>query len=613
MKSKHIRPWGFSFLRFFLWLLLIGIGSVFLFLTFFLSPTAKWAVHKYLPEVLGTEVELGKIDVRLWSTSIELENFRIGDPSGDVTAPDLLSVERLAISVERSSLFGDAIVIKSVDVVRPNAHLTLDKDGTFSFENLKVLKELEKDETETVQPDEKDSKGRAIVINKISIEDLGFTYHDEGTPGKIVDIVLKNFTFKGEDLHINPKGWVEDLSKGVEIASLQFSDAKLSYNSTAVEGYQVPEAVPEVTLKQKEPALPDEKDKQQEVLQMEAEIDPIRIHKIDLKNFSLAYTDNSDPAKPLNVAVEKLYVDLSDFSMHTTEKENEQHWKPTLVQTGFKVNQGVDRMPAYFDAFAKLDLAGEGIPTTTGVFRLTGFKFETISPLIPQGTETAIGGSAFDLSTVWSISADLLDVAIVLISNRGTQTTATIGGTPQSPQFRGSELLLNIAGRPAQFITGLTGDVFDGGMDLLSGATDTAGELARGAGRSVMGFGSGLLNTGRGLITGDLDSIEKGLKEATVGTVGNVAGTVSGTTSTARDSVGRAVDTSTGGGRTSSWRDSITKRHDIFLAEGKEWLKTSPFPPGEEQALEKATKLKEAEDFVEKPIDTVKATDSDNK
>jgi len=166
-----------------------------------------------------------------------------------------------------------------------------------------------------------------------------------------------------------------------------------------------------------------------------------------------------------------------------------------------------------------------------------------------------------------------------VVSNEGTRTSLTLSGTPDKPEISGSEMLMNVMGRPLNLVQNLAGNAIGGGIEIVSGAADAAGKLAKGAGDTVLGFGKGLLNTGKGLLKGDLKEAGKGLEEATVGTVTTAGTAVADSTGAATSGVQGAVSAGTGGARQISWREENQTRHEAFESAAKEWLESGTFPP----------------------------------
>jgi|GEM_PF-5387609 len=584
MKKPTFSCQGFSILKFLLLTVLFLVVGVLVFVTFLLSPTAKWGANKYLPPLLGTATSFEEISIDIWSGDVKLKGVRVADPEGIEGAPDLFTLESLVIDVDPRSVFKDTVHIREVTIIGPSVSISRDKDGKFSFEKLKVMQEQEPEAEET--PDESDSSaGKAIKIDTISIQNLSASFSDEGDATVKTVYKVTDFNFLSEGITLNPKQLAADLPAGVNFALIKLSDAQLEYQTTDLVKSQPadPAPTPETTTTEKSTA--DTGEAQQPVEPKESGLEkeePLYIADFKIENVRIHYVDTPVEAEPLDVVISDFHVSALDLAFDpdgllATEKD-----KILTAEMGFQVEQKAEGVNnAELSAYIKSTVIGNGIPVTAGQLQLSGMELATVGSLFPAGTQTAIGGPGFDLTARWFLAPDTLDGKIVVKSSKDVTTNVTIGGTPDKPIFSGSEMLLNVMSRPGSFINTITGDALMGGVEIVSGAADAVGELAKGAGNTVLGFGKGLFNAGKGLVTGDLKGAGKGLEEATVGTVKNAGSTVGKTTTAASDGVKGAVASGSGQTRQNAWREKSDERHKTFEAAAKQWLEDGTFPPTE--------------------------------
>ena len=572
MKKTPFFPNGFSVLKFLLFAVAILVVALLAFLTFFLSPTAKWAANSQLPEILGTEASVETIKINLWSGDLELGGVRVADPTDAPDAPDLFSLERLVIDFVPTSVFSDTIHVREIRVAQPAVHASRSADGTFSFEQLKVFETTPAGEADPAPEPAAEGPGKAIRIDSISVEGLAGSFSEETADGTKNSFRLEDFKFLAEGISANPGKAVASLPPGVDLALVRLSDARFAYETTggapaeAESQAEEPDAGTEPT---DEPAGSEP-----------AETDPVRIGMFEIADFSFHYADKPSDGEPLDVRVGKFFVRVRDMAFDPSNVLGRAERKPLEAELGFQIAQPEEGVsPAEFSGVAKSGVIGAGIPVTAGQVQLTGFELATIQPLVPTGVQSAIGGPGFDLTARWFVSPDKLDGKAVIVSSKGVRTNLSIGGTPQEPKISGSEMLLNVVGRPGQFLGTIAGDALQGGVEVVSGAADAAGKLAKGAGDTVMGFGKGLLNTGKGLLGGDLKAAGKGLEEATVGTVKTASSAVADSTGAAASGVRGAVDAGSGKSRGDLWRETSRERHETFEEAAKQWLENDNFPP----------------------------------
>lgn len=573
MTKTPFLPNGFSVLKFLLFAVAILVVALLAFLTFLLSPTAKWAANSQLPDLLGTEASVETIKINLWSGEFELGGVRVADPSDAPDAPDLFSLERLTVDFVPTSVFSDTIHVREIRVAKPSVHASRAADGTFSFEKLKVFETKPGEEAEPKPEPTAEGPGKAIRIDSISVEGLAGSFSEETAGGAKNSFQLEDFHFLAEGISANPGKAVASLPPGVDLALLRLSDARFAYETTGGAPAEAESQEAEPTDKAEsadEPAGGDDP----------AQTDPVRIGFFEIADFSFHYADKPTDGDPIDVTVDQFFVRVRDMAFDPSNVLGRAEQKPLEAELGFQIAQPEEGVsPAEFSGVAKSGVIGAGIPVTAGQVQLTGFELATIQPLVPTGVQSAIGGPGFDLTARWFVSPDKLDGKAVIVSSKGVRTNLSVGGTPQKPKISGSEMLLNVVGRPGQFVGAIAGDALQGGVEVVSGAADAAGKLAKGAGDTVMGFGKGLLDTGKGLLSGDLEAAGKGLEEATVGTVKTASSAVADSTGAAASGVRGAVDAGTGKSRGDLWRETSQERHDTFEEAAKEWLENDNFPP----------------------------------
>jgi len=601
MKTTFSPKSGFSILKFLLGTILLLLVAIAVFLTFFLSPTAHWVANSQLGKILGTEASVEKVSIKLWSGDVEIGGVRIADPTStpDNPKPDLFSLGRFFVDVDTSSLFSDTLVIHEVTVESPEFNGTRDENGKFSFEKLKVMQppaEGEQPKEESApKTDSQPSKG--IRVESISITNLAGSFTDDMDAQAGKSYTLKHLNFRSGPISVNPGGVVDSLPVGTHLASLELSDAELDYQTSrnlpdpnapaakTKDGAETAAPAPEATTAETVPTSgsspsPAEGSKT-------SEIDPVYLEKFSLTNFRIHYLDKpaDEKERPMEVTLTDIYADAADVGFDPAGLLQNSVDKVLTAKMGFNILQKAEgASPAAFSAVAKSTVMGSGLPINAGSVQLTGFELATIGALVPKGVESAIGGPGFDLFAKWFVAPDQLEGTAKLTSSNNVVTKISVGGTPDKPTIKGGDILMNVVGRPGQFLGNLTGNAFQGGMEVVSGATEAAGELVKGAGETVAGFGKGLLNTGKGLLSGNLKEAGKGLSEATVGTVKNATSAVGNTAESAAGGVGKAYDATTGGVRTKDWRLSNTKRHEEFEKGAQAWLEDDTFPPPSSQS-----------------------------
>lgn len=593
---------GFSILKFLLGTVLFLIVAVLVFLTFFLSPTAKWFANSQLSEILGTEASVEDISIKLWSGDLEVKNVHIADPAGGEDSPPLFSLGRLFIDINAKSVFSDVVVIEEITIEAPEVHASRDGSGKFSFEDLKVMQPSEEPE----QPEES-SEGaglsKGIQINKITLTKLAGSFDDQADPQATNSYTIKDLAFHSKTITLNLGNVIKELPTGIRFEELALSDAEFDYTTNriipdpdATQSAPAEQGSSETTTQTSseepnstevadstaasEPAEPKSQPTPEDV--PADPVDPIFISKLTVDNFRIHYLDQpaNSKKKELDLNLRDIFLNASDIAYDPLGLLKQTQDTVLNAKMGFKIDQkSENESPAVFTAVAKSTIIGDDLPITAGSVQLTGFELATVKSLVPTGTQSAIGGPGLDLFAKWFMSPDELAGNIKITSSANVVTKVTISGTPDSPKISGGEMLMNVIGRPGQLLGNLAGNAFKGSLDIVSGAGDAAGSLVKGAGNTVAGFGKGLLKTGKGLVTGNLKEAGKGISEATVGTVKNATDTVNKTAQSAAGGVSNAYDSTTGSSKQTDWRKSNSARHAEFEKGAQEWLENSTFPP----------------------------------
>lgn len=148
--------------------LLVLVLAVYLGGHFFLGSAVKAGVNQIGPRITQTKVELAGASISPITGSGTLEGFVVGNPAGWSDA-NALSLGRVHLSIEPSSLLGDTIVINDLTIEQPE----------FTYETKLVasnIGDLLKNIEASVgggkdQPEQKDAKPRKFVVKHFKLAD----------------------------------------------------------------------------------------------------------------------------------------------------------------------------------------------------------------------------------------------------------------------------------------------------------------------------------------------------------------------------------------------------------------------------------------------------------
>lgn len=152
-------------------IVLLGAGL------YYFDSILKDTVNKYGPEVTRTDVRLENVSTSLVNTSVVLENLDIGSPKG-FSEPYVLTLGRIAVDVDRDSLFTDTIIINSIDIsdvnviyelVGKKSNLAVLSENISSYFQKTSPKASPKTAPKASEPAGKGEPGKKVVIRRLSV------------------------------------------------------------------------------------------------------------------------------------------------------------------------------------------------------------------------------------------------------------------------------------------------------------------------------------------------------------------------------------------------------------------------------------------------------------
>ncbi len=169
-----------------------------------LGPIIKTATETYGPQITKTEVKLNDVSISVFSGSIKLDQFLLGNPKG-FSAPSAIECETIKVSLLTDSLAKETIIIEEIYIDGPV--ISYEKKGnTDNFKtivnNIKKTVAGEKKETKkesAAQPSETGSE-KKIQINNFIVKNgkinltgsLLKSFGDSGVGMNLPDIHLKD-------------------------------------------------------------------------------------------------------------------------------------------------------------------------------------------------------------------------------------------------------------------------------------------------------------------------------------------------------------------------------------------------------------------------------------
>lgn len=160
--------------------LVIAAAAIIIYalLGFFLAP---WLINKTATDAvrdnLGVALKLQKVSVNPFVLSLQVDGLELDEPGGEA----FLTVERIFVNFQLSSLFRWAVTFREFYIESPNIRLARDGDGEFNFDFL-AQQSAEPAETEPAP----ETGPPRLLIQDFAITDSVVNWEDDVPPERVV-------------------------------------------------------------------------------------------------------------------------------------------------------------------------------------------------------------------------------------------------------------------------------------------------------------------------------------------------------------------------------------------------------------------------------------------
>ena len=208
---------------------LLFIVGVMVFSLSRLGPIIKSAVNTYGPEMTKTDVKLGDVNVSLLSVEAKLKDFYLGNPKG-FQSPQAMKVGSIMVDVDENTLIKDTIVIKRIEVIRPQ--ITYERNArTDNFQAIlnNIAQSAKRSKTTSAKSQSEKSAGNKKIIIK--------DFELKGGEVKLAASLLgqeKSLVTQLPDIHLTDIGEKKGGIKPEEAFRLIFAELSKYINSPDV-------------------------------------------------------------------------------------------------------------------------------------------------------------------------------------------------------------------------------------------------------------------------------------------------------------------------------------------------------------------------------------------
>ncbi len=304
---------------------------------------------------------------------------------------------------------------------------------------------------------------------------------------------------------------------------------------------------------------------------------PVWVKKIELENIALDYSNELDGFK---IRIEDLNFTVTDLQL--TPIEGSEHTQIDGILS-IPSERGTAKLRV-LGTLGAIDPESTIPPPLRISVGLIGFNLDIADPFLapsPAVAKNTLGGNGIDFQLNFrfdpsSDSDGSISGSYSMRTDRKQDYKGKLGGTLSAPELPFVKIFSNVLSNQVGRVFKVGGNIAQGGLQTVKGAADTAGAAVKGAGKTVGKFAGGALKTMKGVVTLNKEEAASGLKDATVGTVGEAAGTVVDTAGTAKDGVGDVAQTATGVDDQKKWWADIDTRVEEFESAANEWLEANP-------------------------------------
>ncbi|MBR4172528.1 MAG: hypothetical protein IKR48_12835 [Kiritimatiellae bacterium] len=145
-------------------------------LPFWISPLATGVVQTAAPAALGVDVKLGKVTVNPYTGNFGITELHVKNPvNKGYTDNDSFAVSDVAVKVDPTSLMGDVVHIKKIDVAAPLIRVEmkgLKSNLSAMLENLPKSEPSEKPKASGEKKEkEASSPGKKVIVDQFILHD----------------------------------------------------------------------------------------------------------------------------------------------------------------------------------------------------------------------------------------------------------------------------------------------------------------------------------------------------------------------------------------------------------------------------------------------------------
>ena len=253
---------------------------------------------------------------------------------------------------------------------------------------------------------------------------------------------------------------------------------------------------------------------------------------------------------------------------------------PASISLAFELKQPNSLPNAYIGAIAVMGPVNTGIPAINSQIRIGGFKLDTIDPLIPPSSRTALGADGFDAAVAIALNHQSINLNASLLSDQNIAYNAiAIKGPITAPAIEMGAILAGVYSRLSDGLLNVGKGGLNAGLDIASSGVDIAEAVGSGTLSIGKNLGISLFEAGTGLVTLDQQQLSEGLVGTSKGTLDIGFDSVAESGNVAKGGIKGSYQNLDGSSSLRAWNEGIKSRYEHSMQKAEGALSQMAYPP----------------------------------
>ncbi len=588
-------------------------------LIFNINSIALSRINASLGKTLSTGGHLNTFDLQLSEGQLALSDLTLKSPEGFGAIPPL-TMKSLKVSVEIRSLLNQPIIINEITLDELAITMVRNKQG-----KLNVLQLLPKNNNApTTSPDSEKNEARSeeadepllipairvknLRINNLTLQVIDQLIGEKWTANVTLNLAVENVQLNDvmsgdilvDKLNLATGNLSVDQLPGFSKAPLlNLDEITLTANSLNFNSPNI--ALESIVLKELAVSVEQNSDRESNIEQLvsswqaksdysaakEATIEsttttpqkPLPIINIEhflLNNSSLTYSDAALASTLMTFPLDNIELEAKRLRLFDDNPKA----VPASLSLTLELKQPESLPTAYIGAIAVMGPINTGIPAMNSQVRIGGFKLDTIDPLIPPSSRTAIGANGFDAAVAIALNHQAINLKASVLSDQNIAYNAiAIKGPISAPTIEMGAILAGVYSRFSDGLLNFGKGGLNAGLDIASSSVDIAGAVGSGTISIGKNLGESLFEAGTGLLTLDQKQLRHGLVGTSKGTLDIGYDSVAESGSAAQGGIKGSYNSLDGSNSLKAWNDGIKARYEHSMQKAEGALLQMTYPP----------------------------------